>query len=61
MQQGNIAIQTFSNQLLPKAYNTLQGIQNVSGHLQGLSNELENNPAAIIQGASPRVDGPGER
>lgn len=60
MKQGNIAIEAFSNQILPKAYNTLQNIQSASSHIQGLSSELENNPAAILQGSQPRAYGPGE-
>ena len=59
--QGNITLQTFNNQILPKAYDTLQSINAVSDNLKAFTQDLKENPAIIIRGKTATAPGPGEQ
>lgn len=59
--QGTITLQTFNNQILPKAYNTLQSINAVSDNLKSFTQDLKENPAIIIRGKTAATPGPGEQ
>lgn len=59
-EQGNIAIQTFSNNIVPETYDTLKDIKNASKSINGLASELKENPSMIIKGKAVPTPGPGE-
>lgn len=59
-EQGNIAIQTFSNSIVPETYDTLKNIKSTSKSLKDLSAELEENPSMILKGKATSAPGPGE-
>lgn len=60
MTHGNITLQSFNNNVLPKLYDTLGSIQATSDNLQGITQELKQNPAMLIRGRKPARLGPGE-
>ncbi|MCD6055353.1 MAG: transport system periplasmic substrate binding protein [Gammaproteobacteria bacterium] len=60
MQGGELAIETFSTQVMPAAVDLLARIQTTMSNLGLLSAELRQNPAILIRGRKPNTPGPGE-
>ena len=58
--QVKVALEGFSGQALPETINTLQQVQDLLINLQQLTQELEQNPSALIRGRTPQSLGPGE-
>jgi len=58
--QGDIAIQSFSNDILPETYDAIHNIKQMTETLKGLSSELKQNPAIILKGKTAAKPGPGE-
>lgn len=60
IKSGTIAIQSFSNQLMPEAYGTLKNMKAITGNIKSLSTELKQNPSIVVRGKKPSKRGPGE-
>lgn len=60
LKQSNVAIESFSNDILPETYTTIKNINKVSKTLNGLGDELSKNPSMLIRGKTPPKAGPGE-
>lgn len=60
-EQSSVAVQSFSNSLLPETYQTMHHINKLSKHLSQLTQELEENPSMILKGKTTAKPGPGER
>lgn len=60
MRDGRVAIQTFSQQTMPSATEVLNRLKNVSTNLQGLTQDLRQNPSLLVRGRQPLPPGPGE-
>lgn len=58
--KGNLAIQTFSDQVMPEVYQTLQNLRNLSQKLEDFTGELQQNPSMLIRGKQAQKPGPGE-
>ncbi len=59
-EQSNIAIESFSNNILPETYSTLKDIKQATRSINGFSAELKENPSMLIKGKAPDHPGPGE-
>ncbi|MCH9769939.1 MAG: MCE family protein [Gammaproteobacteria bacterium] len=60
MDTGRVAINNFSDQVVPNAQELLQNLNRLTHNLQHLSEELKQNPAVIIRGKTSPAAGPGE-
>jgi len=58
--QGDIAIQSFSNNIIPITYDAMHNIKQITQSLKDLSTELKQNPSIILKGTRPPAAGPGE-
>lgn len=61
MQEGELAIETLSTQMVPVAVELLDRMQTAMVNLGLLSVELRQNPAILIRGRKPGQLGPGEQ
>lgn len=60
LQEGQVAIQGFSQQLVPRAAGSLERLQRVLQNFQQLSNQLNQDPSVLLRGVKPAAPGPGE-
>lgn len=60
-EQSDVAIQSFSNSIIPETYQTMQNIRDITENLKSLSSELQQNPAILLKGKTPQPLGPGEK
>ncbi len=56
-----VTMQTINNQLMPEALSSLNAFNATMTNIEGLSEELEQNPSMIIRGKQPPPPGPGEQ
>ena len=61
LQQGQVSIANFSNQVMPQAQQALLNFNDTLSNLKGITDELQQNPAMLIRGKQPPAPGPGER
>ena len=59
-QQGDTALQTFSEQAIPVTLQGLDQLQHVLASTQRLLQKMDNNPAVLVRGETPSTRGPGE-
>lgn len=59
--QGRVAINNFSNQVVPTAEKALTNFSNVSSSVNAVATELQQNPSMLVRGREPLPPGPGER
>lgn len=57
---GSILLENINQQMLPEVSTMLTTIQAILGNLEGLSQQLDTNPAVWIRGTTPPKSGPGE-
>lgn len=60
MNSGRIAIDKFSQQIIPSSISLLRHVDSISSNLEILSAHLRENPAIMIRGTNPPHLGPGE-
>lgn len=57
---GNQAVQTFSSQVMPEVYSTLQNLQSLTQKLESFTDTLQQDPSMLIRGKQAQKPGPGE-
>ena len=60
MKKSRLAIDNFSNQVLPHAEQALAGIHAVTVNVDQFLNQLHQNPSILVRGKQPAEPGPGE-
>jgi len=60
LDQGNIAIQSLTEQAVPATVNNLDQLQGVLVSTQQLLQKVQRNPSVLLRGAHPPARGPGE-
>lgn len=61
MKSGQVAINHFSDQVLPVAQRALTNLSTATINMQSLTQELERNPSMLVRGKLPATPGPGEK
>ena len=61
MQNGQVAIRGFSNQVVPNAEQALSNLSAATISVQQLTNQLQRDPSMLIRGKQPATPGPGEK
>ncbi len=57
---GKVAVQNFSNQIMPSAQTAIQNLSHAAQSVNQLTDQLEQNPSMLIRGKAPAPKGPGE-
>lgn len=60
LNNGDSALQTVNNQLIPQLINSVTDIQSILNNAKTVSEQLAADPAVIIRGKAPQPPGPGE-
>jgi len=60
MQNSRIVMQNVSQQVLPRATQMLNHLENVTTNVQQITSEIRDNPSIIVRGKEPPPPGPGE-
>ena len=60
MQSGQVAINNFSNQIIPSAQQALIHFSRTTQSIGQLTTDLQRNPSMLIRGKPPEQPGPGE-
>lgn len=61
MQHSQVALNNFSNQVLPSASQAMSRLNQMTANLQTLTSELARNPSVLVRGRQPEPPGPGEK
>lgn len=61
LKSGRVAMQAFSNQVLPNAEQTLSALHLTTNSVNSLVRQLQRNPSMLIRGKEAEPLGPGER
>jgi phospholipid/cholesterol/gamma-HCH transport system substrate-binding protein len=61
LKQGDVALQTMNNQMLPMLMNLLEDVDGVTLRLNDFTEQLNDNPSMLIRGKTPTPLGPGEK
>jgi phospholipid/cholesterol/gamma-HCH transport system substrate-binding protein len=60
LQSSNDAVKTLQQQILPEAYRTLNGLDKLSGTLNGVASKINRDPSLLLRGSAAPAPGPGE-